>query len=363
MMRLRSLAVAAIAVATIGWFLVETRRVAQLAGEHEVAARQAAQALAGEQAERVRAEQHRDRLTTELRRLELELDGALDYARAIGEAMTAEAEARERAAVARAAAQAIVDLPPERGVQRCLDLLRECLRRDGFTGLRPLRARAVVDFELRDIELLDADAIAFGADLIVAGRMTAKLDRAAGALTLTFHDGSRRLQGVRTALPPEGLAVRFAPVEGRMWEAQLPFLVRAEGEYPAAAAAMAAVERRLDAETRAEWLERLDALLAVAGTDLELRIGGFSGLQDGRFRSARLFGYDRGRLLSLAADCDELAVEIDERAGIVSLLLRSGTLRREGVQSTIQAEGYRMLLPNLTPQKASDCMLGMVVRR
>ena len=58
-----------------------------------------------------------------------------------------------------------------------------------------------------------------------------------------------------------------------------------------------------------------------------------------------------------------VAVEIDERRDVVSLLLQDGALRRDGVESTIGAEGFRMLLPGLTPKQARDAMLGMVVAR
>ena len=64
-----------------------------------------------------------------------------------------------------------------------------------------------------------------------------------------------------------------------------------------------------------------------------------------------------------SAHCDQLAVEIDERGGVVSLLLRGGVLRRGRLESTITGEGYRMLLPGLTPKETIDAMLGMVVKK
>jgi hypothetical protein len=179
---------------------------------------------------------------------------------------------------------------------------------------------------------------------------------------LHFESGWQRQQGVRSELPQEGLAVVLRPVEGRVWEVKLPYLVRGDGEYAATAAVPKAVDE-MDPVTRAQWLERFDQLLADAGTDLKLRVGGFTALRGATFRSAQLFGYDRGRLLALAADCAELAVEIDERAGIVSLLLKDGVLLREGVESTIGSDGFRMLLPDVTPKQAADRMTGMVVRR
>ena len=63
------------------------------------------------------------------------------------------------------------------------------------------------------------------------------------------------------------------------------------------------------------------------------------------------------------AEAISTSVEIDERRDVVSLLLQDGALRRDGVESTIGVEGFRMLLPGLTPKQARDAMLGMVVAR
>ncbi|MEY2715653.1 MAG: hypothetical protein RIT24_1996, partial [Planctomycetota bacterium] len=79
--------------------------------------------------------------------------------------------------------------------------------------------------------------------------------------------------------------------------------------------------------------------------------------------SARIVGYDDRNLLALAADCDRLALEIDSKAGIVSLRLSGGTLRRDGSESSIHADGFRILLPNVTPERASMLLMGMVVKK
>ncbi len=348
------------------WATLESRRVAQIAGEFEVVARGATAAAADAVARATDAEQALVAAHQQVARLEGELDTALTYAYALGEALTHESEARERAAVDRASVDAMVAVPPPLGVRHCLQALRECLRADGYSALRPLRASAVEDSCLRDVELLDGGVgdAADGASLIVAERMTATLDRSRGSLSLRFFAGTQRVQGVRSELPAAGLLVRLAPVAGPMWEARLPYLVRAEGAYPAdAGAADAVAAAQFDVVTRAQWLERFDLLLAASGTDLELRVAGFRAMVGGRFQAVQLFGYDRGHLLALAADCGTLAVEINDRAGIVSLLLCDGTLRREGVESSIHADGYRMLLPNVTPRRAAELMLGMVVHR
>jgi hypothetical protein len=352
---LRGVAAVAAAAALIGWSLVETRRLSRLLGEQEVGAREARrEAAAG-------AEEQR-RLEGRVLFLERELEAALNWQHALGEAMSQQIEAREQAAVARAAGEAIVSVPPPLGVQRCLQVLRECLVAEGHDRLRLLRARALHEFELHDVECLDIGPDAVPEEIVVAARLSVRLDRARGELYLEFRDGFRRVQGARVELPPGGWQQRLKVSSGRMWEERLPFLVRAEGSYPDDAERQPE-EPRLDAQTRAVWLERFDLLLRDAGTDLRLRVAGFAALQEARFRTVRLFGYDRGNLLALAADCADLAVEVDAAARIVSLVLRDGTLRREGVQSTIHREGYRMLLPNVTPERADELMYGMVVRK
>jgi len=43
--------------------------------------------------------------------------------------------------------------------------------------------------------------------------------------------------------------------------------------------------------------------------------------------------------------------------------LQDGVLRRDGLESTITKQGYRMLLPGLTPKETINAMLGMVVKK
>ena len=49
--------------------------------------------------------------------------------------------------------------------------------------------------------------------------------------------------------------------------------------------------------------------------------------------------------------------------GPVELLMRGGTLRKPGGKSSLAEDGYRILLLGVTPKKASDVMLGMVVQQ
>lgn len=338
-------------------------RTAQRAGEFEIAARTARASVAAEGQRAGAALEDAERLRGEVARLERELDGALEWSRALGEALTEESERRERAAVQQAAAAALVANPPPFGVQRCMLALRDCLRADGFLRMQLLRARVLEEKALLDVEFLEFDEATGSPDLVVAARMTAVLDRSRNEVVMLFEHGHRRRDGVRIDLPEHGYEVRFVPVEGRLWEQRLPFLLRVEGEYLDPEAESRAAEHAIDARTRAIWLERLDDLLVDAGADYKLRVAGFGGLAEGSFRGVRVVGYDAGNVLALAADCEQMAIEVDARARVVSLLLKNGTLRRQGTESSIHAEGYRMLLPNITPEKAAMTMMGMVVQR
>jgi len=357
-------AVAGLALAA--WSTWDARRIAEIAGRHELVARRAA-STADQLTERLDAASSQravevERLHGEIRRLEGQLDRSLMHNRSLGEVLTAEAEERERAAVLRASEQARMFVPVPLGVRRCIETMRRCLDAEGYQDLRLLRASAIDNFELHDVEFLDVERGSPAAELVVAARMTMTLDRAKGRLLLRFRDGARRAHGVRRELPDEGFELQLTVAEGRMWEAQLPYIVRASGVYPESAR-QARRRPTLDNVTRIQWIERLDLLLARAGTDVQLRVSGFLGLEGGIFRDVRVLGYDRGKLLSLHADCAQMAIEIDERAGVVSLLLRDGTLRRDGTESTIGEQGYRMLLPDVTPEQATALMLGMVARK
>jgi hypothetical protein len=354
------LALASAVVAAIS--LVQSFRSAEEAGRLEIQAR-------GHEAERIailrsaaEAAADRDRMRADVSRLERELDSALNWTQALGEALSAEAERREKAASEHASASALAVNPPPFGVQRVMLALRDCLRSNGYEGMQMLRASALEGHELRDVEFLSLDRETGRSELVVARSMSVRLDRAAQAIRLTFVGGHARTDGLRSEIPAEGKEIRLVGVDGRMWEQKLPYLLQAEGDYATTAAELRDT-RRLDRESRDSWLERLDALLLDSGAELKLRVAGFVSLEEREFLSARLVGYDDRNLLALAADCDRLAFEIDTKAGIVSLRLRGGTLRRDGSESSIHADGLRMLLPNVTPERASMLLMGMVVKK
>lgn len=354
MRRLVPSLVALVALAALLWHLYETRRLAELVGRQEIAAREARTAHDAVLAAR-------DAAAAEAERLGRELTATRDQLQAMSDLVAERTEAL-RAAAERAEAEnfAALQAMPE-GVRRCLEALHDCLRAEGFTAQRFLSARALDEAGLHDVELLDVHGDGLGAAFVRAGRMQAALDRATGRLELRFFDGHRASGGERAALPEDGWALVFEPIDGRLFERRLPQLVQASGAYPDPDRPTATTD--VDVLTRRRWLERFDLLLADAGAVEQLRVTRFRGMQDGWFLDAELVGTDAKHHVVSMAVCRRLAVEVDPVSGVVSLLLRDGNLRRGGVDSTISAEGYRMLLPALSVRQASDAMLGMVVTR
>lgn len=370
-MRFRLSVLTSVALAgTTLWLVFECRRVAEVAGHFEIGARAAEQAAtearqqsASLVAERDGLRAERDDLRRNQARLETELAAAEAQRKAMATAVEQQVEReRQRAAAAAAAAAAQTRPPMPEGVRQCLAALHECLRAEGFASHRLLYAARLDGDGLHEVELLETAPDGLAVEVFQAGRLTAELDRGKGQLRLRLFDGTRSEGSNRVALPADGWPITFAPVDGPMFEARLPFLLRVEGVYPEAVAKVRPASD-LDPTTRAQWLDRFDRLLQGAGTAEELRINRCRGLQDGRFLGVQLVGSDSKHRLLLSADCARMAVEVDQAAGVVSLLLQDGALRRGGAESTITAEGYRMLLPKVTPKQATDVMLGMVVTR
>ncbi len=348
-----------VALATIAFLLRETFVLAATAGEAEIAAREAAakaQAAAAVPPPANAVAPPDD--AGAYARVALELAATKDRLIAV-EALLAQ---RNQEAAERAAAAALPPTMPE-GVRSCLVALQSTLRRQGFHGPRFLRAERLAGGVLEGVEVLDGDPEGIDVAFVQAERMTATLDRGKDRFELRFFEGVRTFAAERTVLPKDGWALVFDGVDGPAIEAELPFLVRAEGVYPDAPQRDTRPTTDVDAAVRRQWLERLDRVLADSGMDPRFRVNRFRGMQDGWFLTAELVGIDDKARVVGGAHCERFAVEIDESSGVVSLLLRSGVLRRGARESTITAEGLRMLLPNLTPATAREAMLGMVVTK
>ena len=245
-----------------------------------------------------------------------------------------------------------------------LRALHECMHAEGYGAVRFLRARELDGDGLHDVEVVHTHADGLGADLIVAGTMTAALDLGAQRLVFTFFEGTRTELGERVPLPDNGYELVFEPVDGRLLGERVPQLVQVSGVHPSALAADRTRQPgALDVATRLAWLERFDRLLEAAGTADRVRLQELRGVKDGEFLDGYLLATDDKGHVQYGATCARLAVEVDRHANVVSLVLRDGILHRGLAESTITADGYRILLPKLRPERAAELMLGMVVEK
>jgi hypothetical protein len=248
------------------------------------------------------------------------------------------------------------------GVREALVTLHDCLRQDGFTGIRFLDAGSIEDRTLLGVKMLQHDPISLKRTLYVADSVCFELDRKSQSLAFRFRGGYCRGSDGRLGFPPEGHLFGLPAVDGPMWEMRLPYLVRAEGDYPAAGAERA-VAAGMPAGRRAGWAARVNELLEAATTEVRYRLDRFHDLDDGRFQDVVFLGYDAGRKLCMSVECREMWVEIDRRDAAVAVCMTDGLLRDAGGETAIPASGYRIQLTGTSPSQAAEMMLGMVLRR
>ena len=255
--------------------------------------------------------------------------------------------------------------PMPEGVRLALAALRDLLLRSSH-DLRFLRVRALADHALHDVEVFEPGRAATGGAgvLWMAGRADFRLDRESGALTILFHDGSVTRGGERAELRAGGEPLVLEGVAARDFEARLPYLIEAVGEYPGEAVS-ASARARLDPYSAEAWRGRLNDLLAAASTFTHYRVSEVAGLEDARFLDVVLLGHSDARVLVESAEVVRMAVVVDEVAGTVELELQGGMRRRAGGETAIPEapDAQRILLTGLTPQAAMHTMTGMVVRR
>lgn len=352
----------AAALVAIGFLATETRRLAELVGIEEVAARRASDEAAAAAAElaQLRVASRPVEAPVEARSF---ADLALELATTQQQlASVQQLLAEERAARARSVASAPRDGPMPEGVRTALVALQEALRAEGFVALRFLRARAIEGQALHLVEVLELSPDQLVVSFVHAERMTVELDRSAGRLCLRFFTGERIVGGEAVRLPDAGFSLQFDDVDGQRFERELPFLVRAEGTYPVEVP-REVQEPGLDPATRAQWLDRVDALLGRSGTAAKWRMTRFRTLRDGWFLDCDLIATDSASHVVGGAHCARAAIEVDPGTGVVSLRMIDGVLHQGGSESSIVGEGYRMLLPDVTQKQANDSMQGMVVIR
>ncbi len=294
--------------------------------------------------------------------LEGQLRTRVDQMTALNEQVTRQREQLEADVEATNARRGRSSKPVPEGVRLALKTLEELLRADGYDGFRLLRADRLEDGHLVGAEMIEDDLQAHRTTYYRAGRLSIELDREHGSAVIRLEGGHALTDGELADFPSEGLEIPLPRVDGPAWEARLPYLVTARGDYPVPESELAD-DQRLDSIARADWKERIDSLLTAAGTDARWELSRVRGLKDGWFAGALLLASGKGGLLERAAEAKRAAIEVDRSTGRVSLLLRGGILRRKAGNTTIPESGYRIALPGVTAEQAIETMLGMVVDR
>lgn len=247
------------------------------------------------------------------------------------------------------------------GVRLALAALNRCLAEDGFAQTRVLWAREIDGRELHGVELIEHDRASLATTLYLAERVTLQFDRGRGQLTAHLFDGHRLAGDGRTPFPAEGQALVFTDLDGPKWESRVGYLMEVVGAYPADEVEVAP-SVGLAGRERELWLSRFTRLLRDAGTEVAYRVELVGDLRDAVFTDVLLLGYQDGRTLRLSMEAAEMQVVTDRRMGTVELVLRDGVLRKSGGETRITEQGYRILLPNVTHDRAMDLMMGMVVQ-
>ncbi len=360
----RSLLLVAGAAATVAalWFSSETQRYRLALGRERQLLEVARGQLSELEAARRELNAQLAAAALEKDRLEIALKVALDESRALAAAVESSREQAElqRAEAERSRRSAALRSMPE-SVRQTLVAVTDCLRADGYTGLRFVFGRELEGRELRGVELIEHDPETLRSVLYVAGRLTLELDRASACLTLQLFDGLRASAGVSERLPAEGLPLRFTAVDGPYWERRLGHLCTVVGEYPVEVTEQAATV--LDPRLVREWSERINDLLASGAGRLTYRLQRLRGVEDGGFLGVLLCGYGAGKMLELSVEAEKLQLEVDRASDTVALLLRDGTLRKKGGSNRISSTGYRIQLPGVTVEQAMKLMLGLITER
>jgi hypothetical protein len=298
-----------------------------------------------------------------LARAETELRDALAQSREIADLLARTAQEREAERAQRREREQRAFAPMPEGVRLVVGAFNDCLRSDGFAGLRIVQASALADRELHDVEVLERAPDGLGSTVHVARRAELRLARASGEVTLLLREGHRWVDGVQQAYAADGHAIRVAGVHGPSWESKLPGWLRAEGEYPPPPAAPEPT-RRLDMHSHRIWSQRLNGLLARARADARYRIESFAGLEDGAFRDVLCLAYgEDDRLLRRAIEARILRVIADGAAGTVELQFEDGVLRSSAGETKIPPQGHRILLSGIDPADAARELFGMLEQR
>ncbi|MCA8942574.1 MAG: hypothetical protein KDB80_08475 [Planctomycetes bacterium] len=308
-------------------------------------------------AERVAADAAELERTIE--RLELELHQAIETRQSLlGTIDEKIAELDELRAERQERLRRATKAPPE-GVRLALLAIQRRLEADGYDGLRFLSAARIEDRELREVEATEYRRDWFSTAVYSVDRASFELDRATSTLTIRCREGKVIANDVERELGENGETIVLTSVDGRAWEAELPYLLVARGAYPEDVEPEQVLPSIDDATARI-WVERLNLLLDQAETDLHYRVARVRDLRDARFVDVLMHGYDEHKQLAASGKSSTCEVRVDPSADTAELVLRDGTWRSRTGKTPIEESGMRILLHGVDAASARATMLGMV---
>ncbi len=249
--------------------------------------------------------------------------------------------------------------PMPEGVRLVVSALQRCLVEDGYGNFRLLRATALVDGALRDVELIEHDVATFATTLYLAERLSVSIDLSKGTATLLLLGGTLTRHGERTPLPDAGLTIALTSIGTESWVAQLGAIATLTGRPPETQLAVRSTG--LDDGGTRIWFARVDALLRrAAGTPVYM-LDRFGDVADGGFRDVMLLAYEGQRLVG-SIEAKRMSIRIDAKAGTVQVWVEDGVIQRAAGPTTIPPAGYGILLAGVTPAEAEAAMFGLVTR-
>lgn len=244
------------------------------------------------------------------------------------------------------------------GIRRVLRDLDGLLDDEGRSDLRFLRVAKIEDRVLHEVELLQRAPDGLGTTVFTAARCEIVLERSVSRAEFRLYEGRSVGDEAGEIGDEKPRIVEVGEVDARTWEAVLPTVLTANGEYPVEIGPELVAA---NAFTRTDWRARFGRVFSMASGVEQWELARFQTEDSEGFRDVLLHGYEgETELLARAIDCKRAAFEIDSENGIVSLLLRDGWVRRKRGDTRIPTEGLRMPLPGVTPKQVFDEMLGHV---
>jgi hypothetical protein len=300
-----------------------------------------------------------ERLTQETHRREgLEMD--LFEARTAHQRLVADVPALIAKRVPRPESQ---PTPPPAEPAQMLKLrqkINSALTAAGHPEVRVFRIRVADGPRLRGVQVHRFGGEGLPVEAWLAEELLLELNLGRPELVLRLTDGVLLVEGRREPLPEGGVPLGLGREETLRLMSELAEVVQLTGSLAADPATTRPVRPSswFSSEQRDEWVARLNELLGRADPGHRMSCLSLGGVVDGAFRDVMLLGYARGLLLDQVLSARSMVIECTP-GGSVQLVLRDGTLDRDGRKVELPADGYRVVLPGV-PGEQARALAGLV---